>query len=63
MIAISQIIEPCSEALAWLPLFSSAISAGFPSPADEHLEAHLDLNRYLSPHPPTIPSMASYPRE
>ncbi|PZO35264.1 MAG: hypothetical protein DCF19_24290 [Pseudanabaena frigida] len=30
-----------------LRLFSTAVSAGFPSPADDYLEAHLDLNRYL----------------
>lgn len=51
MIAIGQITEPCSESLVWLPLFSVAIAAGFPSPADDHLEAHLDLNRYLISQP------------
>jgi len=30
-----------------LPLFSSRVAAGFPSPADDHLEATLDLNQYL----------------
>ena len=34
-----------------LPLFSVAISAGFPSPADDYLEGHLDLNRYLIAQP------------
>jgi DNA polymerase V len=29
------------------PLFSSKVAAGFPSPADDYLEARLDLNRYL----------------
>ena len=34
-----------------LPLYSCKISAGFPSPADDHLEKNLDLNSYLIKHP------------
>lgn len=34
-----------------LPLFSSTVSAGFPSPADDFIEERLDLNRYLVDHP------------
>ncbi|MBL6955845.1 MAG: translesion error-prone DNA polymerase V autoproteolytic subunit [Chlorobium phaeobacteroides] len=34
-----------------LPLASSAISAGFPSPAEDHLELKLDLNKELIRHP------------
>lgn len=34
-----------------LPLFSSRVQAGFPSPADDHLETTLDLNQHLIPHP------------
>lgn len=30
-----------------LPLYGSRVAAGFPSPADDYLEDHLDLNRYL----------------
>jgi DNA polymerase V len=33
------------------PLFVSTVKAGFPSPADDFLEEHLDLNKYLVPHP------------
>lgn len=33
-----------------LPLSSSGVSAGFPSPADDHLEGTLDLNRALIRH-------------
>jgi DNA polymerase V len=33
------------------PLFSSGISAGFPSPADDYVENKLDLNRHLIKHP------------
>ncbi len=34
-----------------LPLYSCKISAGFPSPADDHLEKNLDLNSYLIKNP------------
>lgn len=34
-----------------LPLYASKVPAGFPSPADDHLEAKLDLNQYLIRHP------------
>ena len=34
-----------------LPLFSSRVSAGFPSPADDYLESTLDLNTHLIKHP------------
>lgn len=30
-----------------LPLFSTSVRAGFPSPADDHVEDRLDLNDYL----------------
>lgn len=33
------------------PLYSNRVSAGFPSPADDHIEAKLDLNQYLVKHP------------
>ncbi len=34
-----------------LPLFSTKVAAGFPSPADDHLEASLDLNEYVVRNP------------
>ena len=34
-----------------LPFYTSRIAAGFPSPADDHLEAPLDLNEHLIKHP------------
>ncbi|MBC62198.1 MAG: DNA polymerase V [Zetaproteobacteria bacterium] len=34
-----------------IPLFSSRVSAGFPSPADDHLAQKLDLNEHLIKHP------------
>lgn len=33
------------------PLFASALPAGFPSPAEDYIEARLDLNEYLIQHP------------
>lgn len=37
--------------LTFIKGFSSYVSAGFPSPADDHLDAPLDLNSYLITHP------------
>lgn len=34
-----------------LPLYSSKIKAGFPSPADDYIEKELDLNTHLIKHP------------
>jgi len=34
-----------------LPLAGSAVSAGFPSPAEEYIEIALDLNKELIKHP------------
>ncbi len=32
------------------PLFLSQVAAGFPSPADDHIEQRLDLNQYMIQH-------------
>ena len=34
-----------------LPIYSNKVTAGFPSPADDHLERNLDLNSHLVKHP------------
>ncbi len=34
-----------------VPLFTAGISAGFPSPADDFIDAKLDLNEFLIAHP------------
>ena len=34
-----------------LPLYGSKVPAGFPSPADDHIEKQLDLNEHLIKHP------------
>ena len=33
-----------------IPLFASKVPAGFPSPLDDYIESHLDLNEYLIKH-------------
>jgi len=34
-----------------IPLFSSTVAAGYPSPAEDHVEDTLDLNEYMVQHP------------
>ena len=34
-----------------IPLFTNAVPAGFPSPADDYIDKKLDLNEYLIKHP------------
>ena len=34
-----------------LPFYSCSVSAGFPSPADDHLDGQLNLNEFLIHHP------------
>jgi DNA polymerase V len=34
-----------------IPLYSATVPAGFPSPADDYIDAHLDLNTHLIKHP------------
>lgn len=36
---------------AALPFYGTKVPAGFPSPADDHIEKSLDLNEHLIPHP------------
>jgi DNA polymerase V len=47
------ILVPVLEPLvpAYLPVFSCLVPAGFPSPADDHIEALFDLNSLLFRHP------------
>lgn len=34
-----------------IPLYATRVAAGFPSPADDYVERHLDLNEYLVKRP------------
>ena len=34
-----------------IPLLSDSVSAGFPSPADDHTEENIDLNEHLISNP------------
>ncbi len=34
-----------------MPLYETRVAAGFPSPADDHIERHLDLNEHLVERP------------
>lgn len=45
---IKKIIENASYQL---PIFSSKVQAGFPSPADDYIEGYLDLNTKFITHP------------
>lgn len=53
-----EVIDQTIEDLFWpvlskkpRPLFSHSVSAGFPSPADDHMDKALDLNDYLISRP------------
>ena len=43
--------QPVCDRSIDIPLYSCAVSAGFPSPADDHLEGELDLNKYIIENP------------
>jgi DNA polymerase V len=45
------IFQPSTEILQNFPLYSNRVSAGFPSPADDHIETKLDLNQHLVKRP------------
>ncbi|HET9843461.1 MAG TPA: S24 family peptidase, partial [Gammaproteobacteria bacterium] len=50
-LVVSDIWQPRFQSETALPLFTHKIAAGFPSPAEDHIEASLDLNEYLIEHP------------
>jgi DNA polymerase V len=45
------IFAPGTATEWWLPLVSSTVSAGFPSPADDSIDEVLDLNKFLIRNP------------
>ena len=48
---IDNVINFINNSNISLPLYSSKVPAGFPSPADDHMEGKLDLNTHLIKHP------------
>ncbi|MCK9611284.1 MAG: translesion error-prone DNA polymerase V autoproteolytic subunit [Bacteroidales bacterium] len=46
-----EIFKPAQGNKTELPFFSTKISAGFPSPAEDFIEKKLDLNEYLIKNP------------
>ncbi len=47
--AVKQLIQHDAPVLP--PLYSCSVRAGFPSPADDYIEGHLDLNTHLIKRP------------
>lgn len=45
------LIIPFRKCSQLIPLYQQAISAGFPSPAEDEMESKLDLNELLIKHP------------
>lgn len=43
--------DACNASKLELPLFSEKVRAGFPSPAEDFVENHIDLNELLIKHP------------
>ena len=50
-LVVTQVTVPARSTRCRRPLFLVAVSAGFPSPADDYLDGKLDLNDYLIHHP------------
>jgi len=48
---VPKIVRLVIKSKQLLSLYSSTVAAGFPSPADDHIESKLDLNDYLVKHP------------
>lgn len=48
---LAQVSDYVSSKGFLLPLYGNSVPAGFPSPADDHIEMELDLNSYLIEHP------------
>lgn len=48
---VGEIHQYISTNGARYPLYSCSVSAGFPSPADDHIESKLDLNSHLIKNP------------
>ncbi len=48
---MTEIYKSKIEKKTKLPLYEFPVSAGFPSPADDYVDKHIDLNEYVIKHP------------
>lgn len=48
---VDQVVSYLESKGYQLPMYSNKVSAGFPLPADDHIEAQLDLNTHLIKNP------------
>ncbi len=48
---MSEIYKSKTDKKIKLPLYEFPVSAGFPSPADDYIDKHIDLNEYIIKHP------------
>ncbi len=48
---MTEIYKSKIEKKVELPLYEFPVSAGFPSPADDYVDKHIDLNEYIIKHP------------
>ena len=48
---ITSFLRDISDISIHIPLFSQSISAGFPSPAEDYIESHLNLQDLMISHP------------
>lgn len=46
-----QVVRLIASGSLKIPLYSSPVQAGFPSPAEDYVEAGIDLNEFLIRHP------------
>ena len=51
MSKISKVMGILGDESFTIPMYSSKVQAGFPSPADDYIEDRLDLNQHLVQHP------------
>ena len=47
----NKVIKSSTSKRTKIKLYTTSISAGFPSPAEDHMDVSLDINEYLVKHP------------
>jgi len=48
---VTDVHRPLQDKPLALPVFSTSVQAGFPSPAEDHIEKRLDINELVVQHP------------